>query len=260
MPALADGQRSHGSTGSGDALGQLHGSLTRALDGTLTGETARQVSEAACGRLNEASGEEVSLWETSCRIDAESRALACFCTHAGIACSKCQVKSIQGPRYRCTTSRSTMNLCERCRRSVGGDAADGRLFMVFDHPWEASEEYMECCTSDCLQVPAPPLMMGDVGPRVMHLHYVLYRVGYLSLSNPWFTPGMYCGSTREAIGKFQTDHRVVQNGPDQIGVYTALTRSVLLSLFDELESRCARSRYVNVPGAESTRMRTALAA
>lgn len=217
---------------------------------------------------------------------------------------------------------AAINLCERCRRALAdadlfGD--DDASFVVYDHPWEASDEYTSMCSgaglesggggtgngssnnssgggsgvgggtsggsigggvstvsgagataaanpsssstsgSDTLRAPPPPLRQGDVGPRVLHLHYVLYKVGYLSLGRPCFRPGVFCAGTSEAVGKFQTDHWVAGMA-GQLGVYSAVTRTVLLSILDEQERRAARVRCSAISGAEGPRLRMALAA
>lgn len=138
--------------------------------------------------------------------------------------------------------------------------------MVYDHPWEASDEYADAdlhtSTMDALKAPLAPLEVGDVGPRVMHLHYMLYRVGYVSLFTPGFRVGVYCKATREAIARFQRDHR--NSGGDShaaqdYGVYNSLTRLTFLCLFDELELRWSRSRCATISAGESSRARLATA-
>lgn len=126
---------------------------------------------------------------------------------------------------------------------------------MYDHPWEASDDYAECC-ADILRAPTPPLCMGDAGPRVMHLQYVLYKVGYLNVCCAPFRAGLFCSATRDAINVFENDFRL----SNQRGVYTALIRSVLLSLFDEVERRYAGVRCSDIGRASNTRFRTAMAA
>lgn len=177
---------------------------------------------------------------------------------------------IRGARYhRCGgAAGAPADLCERCRRWVAdtyGDFDDDAAYVVYDHPWESSEEYaghgavanpldataaavaaemmmvestmddttpappqtqamggrtegedgegidvtgmmVVGCASDRLRAPVPPLRQGDAGPRVMHLHYVLHKVGYLSVGGAWFTPGVFCAGTRDAVWRLQSEH------------------------------------------------------
>lgn len=167
------------------------------------------------------------------------------------------------------------DLCERCRRGLADQCLDDDFhFVMYDHPWEASEEYASIRSSgsdeddggggfdspgDTLRAPPPPLRQGDVGPRVLHLHYLLYKIGYLSVGGKMFKPGVFCSGTNDAITRFQSDHWCGGMAND-LGVYNVVSRSVLLSLLDELDRRAANIRCSAVSGAEEPRLRMALAA
>lgn len=204
-------------------------------------------------------------------MNAEQRALACFCTHYGYSCAGCDLKPIEGSRYECKTCSSYMavSLCSSCRRSGVHLTDDCRLF-VYDHPWEADQEYIAAANDrssrDLLKVPRAPLSLGDTGPRVVHLHYVLYKMGYLDLRNKSLTIGVYCNETQRSIYRFQEDHQLVcESSPssaaalavpslslsnshhastakDEAGVFTLLTRRTILNLFREVESSISRVR------------------
>lgn len=278
----------------------MRAALTRNMDKSLSSEARNSVADAAVSRMSESTCDELNRWDVRTTAAAETRAVDCFCTHVDVRCSQCHVMPIRGPRYSTCTSPSpqktnaanVINLCERCRR-VTADASvhDDCDFVIFDHPWEASDEYTAISgtddssdggsdsggdsvdgdggggtsltsgadTIDSLRAPPPPLRQGDVGPRVLHLHYLLYKIGYLSVGGTWFKPGVFCSGTTDAMTKFQTDYWMVGMAGD-LGVYNVVTRSVLLSLLDELERRAANVRCSAVSGAEEPRLRMALAA
>jgi hypothetical protein len=214
---------------------------------------------------------------------AEQRALACFCTHPGFTCSGCQSMRIEGPRFVCasyTTDAST-SLCAQCRHTV--QISDDCYITVYDHPWEADEEYRQANeganpgAQDFLKVPRAPLSLGDRGPRVMHLHYVLYKMGYLRLSNRALTVGEFCEETRNTVARYQRDHQLVSDGSmrspspallgaggsetgDQPGVYTSVTRRAILNLIREVEIRYSQARCRSSRSAEAIHLLTATAA
>lgn len=232
------------SRGNLSAMGQFHGCLTRALEGELEGETCEGVADAMCRQV-----EQEDAWDCTRRVAMERSAVERFCTH-GVECSQCHIREIRGTRYRC----DSLNLCEKCRREL--DDGECKKFTVYDHPWEATEDYEES-SSDALQTPRPPLGVGDVGGRVMHLQYVLYKVGYLNVCGGGFRCGVYCRRTEEGIRRFQENHCV----GDECGVYSAVTRAVLVRLVEEVERRCGGGRCYGAGEQEtSARLRTAMAA
>jgi hypothetical protein len=214
---------------------------------------------------------------------AEQRALACFCTHPGFTCSGCQSMRIEGPRFVCTsyTTDASISLCAKCRHTV--HISDECYITVYDHPWEADEEYMQASVSatpgaqDFLKVPRAPLSLGDRGPRVMHLHYVLYKMGYLRLSNRALTVGEFCEETRNTVARYQRDHQLLSDGSlrspspallgaggtetgDQPGVFTSVTRRAILNLIREVEMRYSLARCRSSRSAEAINLLTATAA
>lgn len=50
-----------------------------------------------------------------------------------------------------------------------------------------------------------PLQLGDFEWLVLHFHYVLYKVAYLSPACPSFLPSVYCSGTGEAVRKLHPD-------------------------------------------------------
>lgn len=149
--------------------------------------------------------------------DAEQRALAAFCTHAGHFCVACGgVRPIEGVRFACAHCGSVpRSLCSVCRRSgarCGGDNLTDCRFLVYEHPWESDVEYAPGnphAPVDVLKVPRAPLGVGDEGPRVMHLHYVLYKMGYLKVGDEALRVGVFCEETRLTIARFQRDHMLI---------------------------------------------------
>lgn len=211
-------------------------------------------------------------------LSNQVRVLSCFCTHTGVACSECHVNPIMGTRYTPYTEASasksnlTLNLCESCRRKMGNSnssSACNHEYVVYDHPWESCEEYR---LEDDLKTPKPPLKQGDKGPKVLHLHYILYKIGYLSLARPWFQPGVYCSNTSKVIGQLQVDHNVAIHNSEHtdFGVYSMVTRSIMLRLLEDQDAitaslRCSSLSDVaeppsNTTGNNSLHMRMALAA
>jgi hypothetical protein len=217
---------------------------------------------------------------------AEQRALARFCTHHGHCCAACQSgAAIEGPRYACVTCHAPApSLCAACWRAGRGCPAPGvphTRFTVLDHPWEADSTYA-AAPLDVLAVPRAPLRRGDVGPRVVHLHYVLYKMGYLRVSDTALVVGVFCERTRDAIERFQRDHDLVEAtvigwegepqvgagpgggavgaGLEQTGTFCEATRSAILTLFQEVEARYTRVRCRGTPPADPARFRTATAA
>lgn len=174
-----------------------------------------------------------------------------FCVHNGVSCSGCHCTPITGARYRCTQCR-TLNLCEACRRSGAYDS-DGHSFVVFDHPWEASDEYAG--VPDGYRAPPAPLGLGDVGPRVVHLHFVLYTLGYLFLLKPGFCVDRFTTATRDALASFQDE--CASDGPR--GAYSARTRGAVLSRFDDIEAAPPTCR-AEAAGSSLPRLRSVLAA
>jgi hypothetical protein len=81
-------------------------------------------------------------------------------------------------------------------------------FTVYDHPWEALPEYHR---GDLLRVPRAPLRAGEAGLRVLHLHYVLYKMGYLRLGSCALRVGVFCDDTRRTVARFQRDHLLVSD-------------------------------------------------
>lgn len=227
------------------------------------------------------------LWrstEAGCDAIAEQRALACFCTHNGHACAACHLRPIEGPRYVCKSCSTfvDVNLCYACRRA-GAHMRDDCRITVYDHPWESDEEYTAATSSrgslDLLKVPRAPLSLGDSGPRVVHLQYVLYKMGYLTLRNRALSVGIFCEETQRTIRRFQEDHQLlpeqpltdgqcascstgmpISDGRDEAGVFTALTRLTILNLFREVELRYSRMRCGPPADTSSTHLRFATAA
>lgn len=280
--------------------------------GVYEPQTARAVADGAIARSRESD-------DSCCGLTSNDYTPACFSTHTGVRCSHCHVEPIMGTRYRsCShvsvdqnntnpSSSSIVNLCERCRRllrerddshsytcSTEQDCcASARTFVVFDHPWEATEEYaqlldpespmhrntpsMAAPNIDLLKAPSPPLRLGDIGPRVLHLHYVLYKTGLLNMGNKnyargsmgdsweWLKPGVFCAGTSEVVWKIQRDNWTRDtNGHIVAGVYDHFTKNILIALLEKAEA-CAEAqssiaRCSAPSGAENTRLAMALAA
>jgi peptidoglycan hydrolase-like protein with peptidoglycan-binding domain len=157
---------------------------------------------------------------------------------------------------------------------------------VYEHPWEAEEEYATMLSGgaasseavpDDFKVPRAPLSLGDTGPRVMHLHYVLYKMGYLRLCNESLRVGEYCEETRNTVARFQRDHQLICDGTpsaaspalaaagggdcgDLPGVFTVVTRRAILNLFREVETRYSQVRCRSSRRGQSLNLQTAVAA
>jgi hypothetical protein len=140
-----------------------------------------------------------------CAAEQEQRALATFCTHTRVPCASCAAPCVEGPAYVC--GRCGRGLCEPCRRAAAGDYVRC-AFTVYDHPWEALPEYHR---GDLLRVPRAPLRAGEAGLRVLHLHYVLYKMGYLRLGSCALRVGVFCDDTRRTVARFQRDHLLVSD-------------------------------------------------
>jgi hypothetical protein len=191
---------------------------------------------------------------------------------------------IEGARFVCTScaTEQSISLCAQCRHSI--HLGDDCHITVYDHPWEAEEEYRQMHAGglpagvhDFLKVPRAPLSLGDRGPRVMHLHYVLYKMGYLRLCNRSLIVGEFCEETRDTVARFQRDHQLLLDttrrppspallaagGPeagDQPGVFTVVTRRAILNLVREVELRYSQARCRSGRSAEAMNLRTATAA
>lgn len=224
----------------------------------------------ASSRPNEANVTE-NMASDLARAALERKAVACFCTHFGVSCARCNVAAIQGTRYRCT-SCAEVNLCERCKR-VGGICTERHFYTVYDHPWEASDEYKDMgyldASPESFKAPPAPLQLGDKGPRVMHLHFVLYTLGYLFLLVPGFRVDVFGNATQDAVERFQLDHTTQRDRatardltPEQNhGTYNAHTRAKILTLFEDFEARLpptCRSSVSETPSGP--RFRSAMAA
>lgn len=227
-------------------MGGLKGSLMRVLEGRVGTENGGRMADALMERMKVGDG--VAGWETECASAAERRLLMGFRKHE-VRCAGCE-EGIVGTRYVVMENGegSVVNLCETCRRSSEDREEWGR-FVVYEHPWESSEDYAE---GGELLAPAPPLRLGDVGPRVMHLQYVLYQVGYLRVGEG-FRVGVLCRRTEEALERLKREFGTVEEG------YGDLTRGILCRLFDEVE-RGVRARCANMGEGERIRVRTAMAA
>ena len=136
-------------------------------------------------------------------------------------------------------------LCEPCRRSTTAYGA----CTVYDHPWEASEEY---AGADELGVPAAPLAFGDSGPRVVHLHFALYTLGYLALLAPGFRADAFNAVTQDAVAAFQEEF---PSPGDVVGAYSWATREALLWRIGFARSSCRE-----ITRHHGVRLRSALAA
>lgn len=125
-------------------------------------QTACAVADAAIARSCETD-------DRCCGVTSNGYIPACFSTHTGVKCSHCHVESIMCTRYRScshvgldqndsnSTSGSIVNICERCRRllrerndshsylapNAQWNHLNSRTFVVYDHPWEATEEYAQ---------------------------------------------------------------------------------------------------------------------
>jgi len=97
-------------------------------------------------------------------------------------------------------------------------------------PWERAPGY------DREPVPAAPLFKGDMGPRVVHLHYALTRTGYIP--NEEVLAGrnirLYSDHTVDAVTQFQRDNGLTDNVMAP-GVYDALTREMLRNLLGAID-------------------------
>lgn len=151
-----------------------------------------------------------------------------FCTHRGVQCLSCSTNPICGTRY--LSSEDSGSLCEPCRRasrlSMGHNHSSS--YMVYDHPWESSQEYEHVAE---LRAPPAPLYYGDIGPKVTHLHFTLYTLGYLFLLAPGFVADKFNNVTSDAIERFQSDFNVV----DDTQVYSHRMRSSLLQRIEAIE-------------------------
>lgn len=183
--------------------------------------------------------------------NAEHRiADACFCTHWGAYCSSCTISPIRGIRYECGAE----SLCERCRREYSRSTS----LTVYEHPWEADASYESAHVED-LRAPAAPLEVGDRGPRVVHLHYVLYTLGYLFLLAPGFEHDSFTDVTRRAIARFQSDCMV----NDEAGAYRAATRAAVLvraEMLERIRGTCRSNATSRTAENPRMRLRSALAA
>lgn len=79
-------------------------------------------------------------------------------------------------------------------------------------------------------MPEGVLKEGDVGGRVCHLQYVLYKMGYVNGGE--FEAGTFCGGTRGGVESVQGDLGVAVDG-----VFGVRTRSVVLRVLKEVEAR-----------------------
>lgn len=151
-----------------------------------------------------------------------------------LPCSLCHKQPITGTRYHALN----LNLCEPCRRLDIYDVG----FLIYEHPWEARDT--NGGEEEPQSTPVPPLEMGDVGVSVMHLQYMLYRLGYLGRGA--FRVGVFCGGTREGVERF--------GGGD--GVYGGDMRGGLGVAWEEMMGgvRCGSKL------GGGARLRTALAA
>lgn len=183
-----------------------------------------------------------------------------FRLHFGVRCGHCHMTPIAGARYRCTSCE--VSLCEGCRRA-GARCADRHTYTVFEHPWEAADEYrLAEPLSDGFRAPPAPLSLGDRGPRVMHLHFVLYTLGYLLTRAPGFRVDAYTLATCDAVARFQDDAPAAKPASDNArGAYSARTRAALLATFDDIDLRSApHCRAAAAPPPVRTRLRSAMAA
>lgn len=227
-------------------MGGLKGSLVRVLEGRVGMENGSCMADALMERMKV--GEGVVGWETECSAAAERRLLIGFRKHE-VRCARCE-EGIVGTRYVVMEKGEgdVVNLCETCRRSSEDREEWGR-FVVYEHPWESSEDYAE---GGELLAPAPPLRVGDMGPRVMHLQYVLHQVGYLRVGEG-FRVGVLCRRTEEALERLKRAFVIAEEG------YGDMTRGILCRLFDEVE-RGVGARCANMGEGARIRVRTAMAA
>lgn len=168
-----------------------------------------------------------------------------FRTHWNVGCSICRSGPITGARY----ATGSLSFCERCRRARDPITS----CTVYEHPWESTMEYTSYTDASELRAPAAPLEPGSFGPRVVHLHFALYTLGYLALLAPGFRADAYNAVTRDAVAAFQ-DAFVPEDGRVR-GVYTLRTRVELLARIG-LHARVdwRRERH------DGVRLRSALAA
>lgn len=310
-----------------------HGHIFRETLISAAVEAGIREPSSACSIADAAIARRFESDDSYCINAANDFTPPCFSEHIGVRCSHCFVEPIIGTRYRSCghlnkrvgsntdgTSDATqtavlssrngdpiVNLCERCRRllrerdeganytteSDESSWSHSDSFVVYDYPWEASEEYAHACDPeytgsensvsrttanvDALQTPVPPLRLGDVGPRVLHLQFVLYKTGYLSMDcggraggaghsgiGEWLKPGEYCAGTREVVGKVQRDWASDVAGQVIAGVYDSFTRSILINLLDKADARTGAANSVvrcsALPGADEPRLRMALTA
>eukprot|EP00189_Rhodosorus_marinus_P010921 CAMPEP_0184737348 /NCGR_PEP_ID=MMETSP0315-20130426/149_1 /TAXON_ID=101924 /ORGANISM="Rhodosorus marinus, Strain UTEX LB 2760" /LENGTH=512 /DNA_ID=CAMNT_0027204505 /DNA_START=101 /DNA_END=1640 /DNA_ORIENTATION=- len=132
--------------------------------------------------------------------------------------------------------RAVRKLLRRASNSVESATAfvespDSSADVFAARPWEAAAGY------DNASVPREPLFKGDMGPRVVHLHYALNRTGYIP--NGELLRGrnirLYGGHTVDAVAQFQKDNGL----EDKVmapGVYDALTREMLMNLINAADT------------------------
>ncbi|KAJ8900963.1 hypothetical protein NDN08_000260 [Rhodosorus marinus] len=132
--------------------------------------------------------------------------------------------------------RAVRKLLRRASNSVESAAAfvespDSAADVFAARPWESAAGY------DNASVPREPLFKGDMGPRVVHLHYALNRTGYIP--NGELLRGrnirLYGDHTVDAVAQFQKDNGL----EDKVmapGVYDALTREMLMSLINAADT------------------------
>lgn len=134
--------------------------------------------------------------------------------------------------------------------------------MVYDHPWESCQEYEHVAE---LRAPPAPLFFGDIGPKVIHLHFTLYTLGYLFLLAPGFVADTFNSVTSEAIQKFQSDFNF--DSDDDSRVYSNRMRGSMLRRIEQIEQSMRNRNRSSSPCRRNTqgnssrlRLRSALAA
>lgn len=234
---FGDGRRGDG------GVGGLKKSLERELEGRVGAESGGCMADAVMERMRVGEAESAA----AATAAAERRLLMGFRRHE-VRCAGCE-EGIVGTRYVVADRGgcNVVNLCETCRRT--GDREEWGRFVVYEHPWESSEDYAD---GGELRAPSPPLGMGDLGPRVMHMQYVLYEVGYLEVGGE-LRAGVFCRRTEEALGRLKREFGITELG------YGAITKGVLCGLLDEVE-RGTRGRCAGMQEGERVRVRTAMAA
>lgn len=127
-----------------------------------------------------------------------------FVKHKNVSCHHCSRKKWSGVRY-LYYSHYGYSLCGRCHGELS--SSKKRMWVCDELPWDGD-------------APAYPLRDGDRGSDVLHLQYLLTRLGFMPLSATDVATGYFQDNTENAIRSFQRRYGV-RGDEDEYGRKTA---------------------------------------